>query len=149
MKLAIINGPNLNLLGKREPKLYGSTTLADIITAVTARARAQHVSVLSCQSNHEGKLIDFIQQLITETALIGLIINPGALTHTSLALHDALRMLKVPIVEVHLSNIYQRETFRHHSYVAPLAAGIIMGMGSFVYLAAADYLLARLTEQKT
>ena len=130
----ILNGPNLNLLGQREPAIYGHDTLAD----VEAQARALGVEVglelTFRQSNAEHQLIDWIQAARGGTA--GVIINPGAFTHTSIAIHDALKALDCPIVEVHISNIHKREEFRHHSYVSRAADGVIAGLGTHGYLLA-------------
>ena len=130
----ILNGPNLNLLGQREPAIYGRETLAD----VEARARALGVELgldlTFKQSNAEHQLIDWIHAAREATA--GLIINPGAYTHTSIAIHDALKALECPIVEVHISNIHKREDFRHHSYVSRVAEGVIAGLGTHGYLLA-------------
>ncbi|MDE3114061.1 MAG: type II 3-dehydroquinate dehydratase [Pseudomonadota bacterium] len=142
----VLNGPNLNLLGSREPELYGRTTLADIEKAVAARANAHGYEVIFRQSNHEGVLVDWIQE--ARTAAAGVILNAGAYTHTSLAIHDALRALDRPLIEVHLSNIFAREPLRHHSHVSPVAAGVICGLGATGYLLAIDA-LASLLKEKT
>lgn len=130
-RVAVIHGPNLNMLGRREPEIYGATTLAEIDAALRERAAAAGLALSSFQSNHEGALVDHIQSECWEAA--GLIINPGALTHYGLALRDALAMLRTPIVEVHISNVYKREPFRHHSVISDIAAGSIIGFGSFGY----------------
>ena len=130
----LINGPNLNLLGVRQPEIYGRDTLADIEAASIARAAALGLDLVCRQSNHEGVLVDLIHQARTEAA--GLIINPGAYSHTSVAIHDALKAFEGPILEVHISNIHQREAFRHHSYVSLVAHGVIAGFGVFGYQAA-------------
>lgn len=140
MKLLLLNGPNLNMLGRREPELYGVTTLAEIEAALQKRAAAAGATLLSLQSNHEGALIDFLQAEGWDAA--GIVINPGALTHYGLALRDALAMLAAPVIEVHLSNVYQREAFRHHSVIAPIAHGQITGLGWRGYLLALEWLLA-------
>lgn len=126
----IINGPNLNLLGKREPSLYGAQTLFEIETQCHITADAHDMKVNFVQTNGEGTLVEQIQ---VAAAASGVIINAGAYTHTSIAIHDALRMLSTPIIEVHLSNIFAREDFRAHSYISPLAQGIICGFGGDVY----------------
>ncbi|MGI9417061.1 MAG: type II 3-dehydroquinate dehydratase [Geminicoccaceae bacterium] len=127
----ILNGPNLNLLGRREPDIYGASTLADI-EAACGRAGAKLDLEVTCrQSNGEGELVTWVQEAAGRYD--ALIINPGAYTHTSVALHDALRFLEVPIIEVHLSNIHQREAFRHHSYVSLVAKGVILGFGAKGY----------------
>jgi 3-dehydroquinate dehydratase-2 len=139
MKILLIHGPNLNMLGRREPEIYGHTTLAQIDAAVQERAVAAGATVLAFQSNHEGALIDFIQAEGWDADAI--IINPGALTHYGLALRDALATLHAPILEVHLSNVYKREAFRHTSVIAPIAAGQIAGLGWQGYMLALEWLL--------
>ncbi len=139
--LTILNGPNLNMLGQREPEIYGATTLADIEQRCAAMAQQRGVTLVFKQTNHEGELVEWVQQAGRDAAA-GLIINAGAYTHTSVALHDALKTVRVPIIEVHLSNIYQREPFRHHSYVSPVAKGVICGLGAQGYLLAMDALLS-------
>lgn len=139
MKILVVHGPNLNMLGRREPDIYGAMTLAEIDAALYERASAAGVTLLTLQSNHEGVLIDFLQTEGWDAA--GVIINPGALTHYGLALRDALAMLKARIVEVHLSNVYRREPFRHTSVVAPVATGQIAGLGWRGYLLALEWLL--------
>lgn len=138
MLIFVLNGPNLNLLGKREPEIYGAATLGDLKAAVEARAGALGLIADFRQSNHEGVLVDWIQEAGEKAA--GLIINPGAYTHTSLAIHDALKALSVPTIEAHLSNIHAREAFRRHSFVSPAATGVICGLGFHSYLAALDAL---------
>lgn len=138
-RIIVIHGPNLNMLGRREPDIYGATTLAEIDVALAARAAEAGVDLLSFQSNHEGALVDFIQREAWEAD--GLIINPGALTHYGLSLRDALAMLRAPIIEVHISNVYRREPFRHTSVVAPIATGQIAGLGWRGYLLALEWLL--------
>jgi len=131
VKILIVNGPNLNLLGIREPDIYGRETLADIEQRCVQKAKALGFEITMRQSNHEGELIDWIHEAATKWSAI--IINPAAYTHTSVAIMDALKLVNCPIVEVHISNIYQRETFRHHSYVSPVATGVICGFGSAGY----------------
>ena len=131
-KILIINGPNLNLLGEREPGIYGTQSLSDLETQIAAAAEAHGLSCLFFQSNHEGALIDEIQNRRHDT--VGLLINPGAYTHTSIALRDALSAYPGFKVEVHLSNIYAREPFRHHSVTAAVCHGQISGMGAEGYL---------------
>jgi len=138
--IAVIHGPNLNMLGQREPAIYGHTTLAEIDAALSARAAGAGLRLISVQSNHEGALIDFLQNEGRNAA--GVIINPGALTHYGLALRDALAALSAPIIEVHLSNVYRREPFRHTSVVAPVATGQITGLGWRGYLLALEWLIA-------
>jgi len=141
MKILIVHGPNLNMLGRREPAIYGATTLAQIDGALRERAEAAGVQLLCFQSNHEGALIDFIQAEGWDAD--GIVINPGALTHYGLSLRDALASLDAKIVEVHISNVYKREEFRHHSVVAPVATGQIAGLGWRGYLLALDWLLGQ------
>ena len=136
----VLNGPSLNLLGTREPGVYGSTTLAQIIDDLAKLAKGSHppAAIRHVQSNHEGVLVDTIQQLGTGSA--GIIINPGALTHYSIALRDALAAVGIPTIEVHLSNIHAREEFRHHSVTAPVVLGQIAGLGPKGYELAFRYL---------
>lgn len=138
----VINGPNLNLLGTREPEIYGTTTLADIEAMCDARAKSHGMSANCFQSNDEGKLVNIIQQ--ARNTASGLIINAGAYSHTSVAILDALQAVEAPIMEVHLSNIFAREEFRHHSYISGIAAGVICGLGAQGYEMAIDALAARL-----
>lgn len=130
----LLNGPNLNLLGTREPDKYGSTTLEEVEADLENRAAGCDVALECFQSNHEGALIDRIHEARGNVDVI--IINPGGLTHTSVALADALLAVEIPVIEVHISNIYRREEFRHHSYIAPIAVGQISGLGVFGYAAA-------------
>ncbi len=134
----VLNGPNLNMLGTRQPLIYGHTTLADIENALRERAQAHDITVSCFQSNHEGALVDRIQD--EGRAADGLIINGGAFTHYSYALRDALALLSCPIVEVHISNIHQREAFRHVSVISPVVRGQIVGLGWQGYLLALEYL---------
>lgn len=138
LPIFLINGPNLNLLGMREPEIYGRTTLADIEHAVGESAGELGLSVICRQSNHEGDLVDWIQE--ARTASCGVILNAGAYTHTSVAIHDALRALDKPVIEVHLSNPHAREPFRHQSYISPIASGVIAGFGANSYLLAVEAL---------
>jgi 3-dehydroquinate dehydratase-2 len=139
-KLLLLNGPNLNLLGTREPAVYGTTTLADIEQAATVQAAAAGASIACFQSNHEGALIDRIHAARQE-GVNWIVINPAGLTHTSVALRDALAAVAIPFVEVHLSNIYQREEFRHHSFLSAIAQGTICGLGADGYRFAIDFAL--------
>lgn len=132
----VLNGPNLNLLGSREPEVYGRQSLSDIEKAVTTRAKKAGIEVVFRQSNHEGELVDWVQEARTKAS--GVIINPGAYTHTSIALLDAFKMLDKPVIEVHLSNLHQREGFRQRSYVSMVAKGVIMGLGPMGYILAID-----------
>jgi 3-dehydroquinate dehydratase-2 len=134
--ILVLNGPNLNMLGSREPTHYGRQTLADIVAMIEARAAVLGLEVDCRQSNHEGELVTWIQEAMGRAA--ALIINPGAYTHTSVAIHDAIRAVELPTWEVHLSNIHRREAFRHHSYISPIAEGVICGLGAKGYLAALE-----------
>ncbi len=130
-KILVLNGPNLNILGAREPDVYGHETMAEIEAACAKRASALGLTVEFRQSNSEGELVDWIQE--ARNGYAGLIVNAGAYTHTSIALLDALLACDVPVIEVHLSNIFQRDDFRHHSYVSKAARGLICGFGGFGY----------------
>lgn len=145
IKILVIHGPNLNLLGLREPGIYGTTTLAHIDTSLKSEAIALGAEVVTLQSNHEGVLVDAIQA--ARDQYHGLIINAGAYTHTSVALRDALAGVNLPTVEVHLSNLYKRETFRHHSYIAPVAVGQISGFGADSYWLGLQALVRHLRSQ--
>lgn len=140
--ILLVNGPNLNLLGEREPAVYGSTTLAEVVTLVSNTCASAGVQVQSFQSNAEGPLIDFLQQ--HRKLAKGLILNPGAFTHTSYALHDCLKALAFPKVEVHISNVHAREAWRRESVLAPAMDGQIVGLGVLGYRLAAEYLLSKL-----
>lgn len=141
-RLLLVNGPNLNLLGTRQPEVYGSTTLAEI-EALTAKAAEEvGLTLRAVQSNHEGVLIDEIHNARTDCA--GIVINPAAYSHTSVAIADALRSVGLPVAEVHLSNIHAREPFRHHSYVSAVADMVIAGAGPLGYEMAVRYLADRL-----
>lgn len=133
-KILIINGPNLNMLGTREPEIYGSQTLADIEALCAAEAAKCGFEAAFFQSNIEGELVEKIQQ--SKDAFSALIINGGAYTHTSVAIHDALKLLTIPVIEVHLSNPGARESFRHQSFITPIAKGVIAGFGAKSYLLA-------------
>ena len=143
MSVLLINGPNLNLLGTREPDVYGSTTLTEVEAALTVQAAEAGLEVDCFQSNSEGELIDRIHAARTDgTAFI--IINPGAFTHTSIAIRDAFQSVQVPFCEVHISNVYAREPFRHHSYLSDLAVGVMAGFGTRGYSLAMSFVIERL-----
>jgi len=143
MRVLVLHGPNLNLLGSREPAVYGATTLAEIDAALARRAAEAGVQLSSFQSNHEGALVDRVQAARDDgTAFI--LINPAAFTHTSVALRDALAAVAIPFVEVHLSNVHRREAFRQHSYFSDLAEGVILGLGATGYRLALEFALERL-----
>jgi 3-dehydroquinate dehydratase-2 len=144
MALLVVHGPNLNLLGAREPEVYGRDTLADIDARLLAQARAAGVELASFQSNHEGALIDRIHEARLDGTRF-ILINPGAYTHTSIALRDALAGVALPFIEVHLSNVHRREAFRQHSYLSDLAVGVICGLGAQGYELALQAALKRLT----
>lgn len=141
-KLLLLNGPNLNLLGTREPEVYGKTTLADVEAAAGAQAAAAGATIACFQSNHEGALIDRIHAARAD-GVEAIVINPGGLTHTSVALRDALAGVAIPFIEVHISNIYQREAFRHHSFLSAIAVGTICGLGTDGYRLAIDFALKK------
>jgi 3-dehydroquinate dehydratase II len=138
----VLNGPNLNLLGTREPEIYGHTTLADIKQLCVARAKARGFEVDFRQNNVEGEIVNAIHDARGKAD--GLVINAGAYTHTSVALHDALKAVGLPAVEVHLTNVYKREPFRHHSYLSPASLGVICGFGAMSYELAIDGLIHHL-----
>jgi len=144
-KIVILNGPNLNLLGQRQPEIYGRDTLADVEANCRQLAETVGLDLDFKQSNHEGQLIDWIHEARTGAA--GLIINPGAYTHTSIAIMDAMKTCEFPILEVHISNVHQRESFRHHSYVSLVATGVMAGFGVHGYELAVRH-MARLTGAK-
>lgn len=139
-RILVLHGPNLNLLGTREPSIYGAATLEEINARVTARAQAEGATLVSFQSNAESALIDRVQQAASDGTQF-IIINPAAFTHTSVALRDALAAVKLPFIEVHLSNVFAREPFRHHSYFTELAVGMICGLGARGYELAVEYAL--------
>jgi 3-dehydroquinate dehydratase-2 len=145
MQILVLHGPNLNLLGTREPQVYGSTTLEQINAELAKIANDRGVKLESFQSNHEGALIDRVHAARTDgTAFI--IINPGAFTHTSIALRDAFAGVALPFVEVHLSNVHRREPFRHHSYFSDIAEGVIVGLGVAGYRLALEFALDRVVK---
>lgn len=144
-KILLLNGPNLNMLGKREPEIYGSQTLADIEQHLQTLAKQQNVQLDYFQSNSEEALINRIHQAFQQVDFI--LINPAAFTHTSVALRDALLSVSIPFIEIHLSNVHSREPFRHHSYLSDIAKGVICGLGSKGYEYALDYALEHLKEK--
>lgn len=141
-RILILHGPNLNLLGQREPEVYGRKTLAEIDADLAARAKELDVEVECFQSNHEGELVDRIQEAMGRVG--GIVINPAGFTHSSVALRDALAAVSLPVVEVHLSNVYARESFRRHSYISPIALGVVSGLGAHGYLLALEALALHL-----
>ena len=141
MKIAVVHGPNLRLLGRREPEVYGADTLDDVNRKLAEVANELGVELETFQSNHEGELLDFIEDAASRVE--GFLINPGAYTHTSIALRDALTGVELPFVEVHLSNTAGREDFRRHSYLAPVASGVVLGFGVQSYLLGLRGLVAR------
>lgn len=136
--ILLLNGPNLNLLGTREPEIYGSATLADVEELARTTAAAHKLSLQAVQSNHEGALIDAIHA--ARGTADGIVINPGAFTHTSVAIADALSGVALPVIEVHISNVHKRESFRHHSFVSPVASSIVIGAGINGYRLAVEQL---------
>lgn len=147
LTVTILNGPNLNRLGKRQPEVYGSTTLADVEEILRAEAETLGVQVEFFQSNHEGELIDAVHNCADAGHAV--VINPGGFTHTSVALRDALAEIHdgKGFVEVHISNVHAREEFRHHSYLSPIALGVIAGLGTYGYVAALRYLAEKHSQQ--
>ncbi|PKY08720.1 catabolic 3-dehydroquinase 1 [Aspergillus campestris IBT 28561] len=139
--ILLINGPNLNLLGTREPTTYGTTTLTDIESSSKAHAASLGASLITFQSNHEGAIVDRIQA--ARTHMDAIIINPGAFTHTSVAIRDALLAVDIPFVELHVSNVHAREPWRRHSYLSDKAAGVIVGLGVFGYKVAVEYVVGK------
>jgi len=146
-KIIVINGPNLNLLGQREPAVYGQATLADVEALCRETGERLGFDVDCVQSNHEGVLLDALQAAgrgVKAGDVIGVVMNPGAFTHTSVALHDAIKGAELPLIEIHISNVHAREAFRHHSYVSPAAAGIVIGFGVDGYRLAIEGLVRKL-----
>ena len=144
--ILVLNGPNLNLLGQREPGQYGLSTLADVEKLCVDTGERLGVEINCLQSNHEGVLIDAIHEAglgVKDGSVIGVVFNAGAYTHTSVALHDAIKGAEVPVIEVHISNVHARESFRHHSYLSPAAAGIIVGFGVQGYVLGIEGLLRK------
>ncbi len=141
MKILLMNGPNLNLLGQREPEVYGKTTLDDVEKSLAAFFQTKGAELICFQSNHEGYLIDFLHEHKDASYVI---INPGGLTHTSVSLRDAFAGVDLPFIEVHISNVHAREEFRHHSYLSGISSGIIVGCGVYGYRMAGDLIAQRL-----
>jgi 3-dehydroquinate dehydratase-2 len=141
--ILVLNGPNLNLLGTRQPEVYGSTTLADVEAMCAEKAKALGIEIDFRQSNHEGTLVDWIHE--AKGKHDGIVINAGAYTHTSIALHDAIASVELPVAEVHISNIHKREEFRHLSYISKVSVGMICGFGPYGYLMAIDALVNHLS----
>ena len=134
--ILVLNGPNLNLLGSREPAVYGAETLADVEALCRTEGALHNVEISCRQSNHEGQLIDWLHEAGREVAsgrMIGVVFNPGAYTHTSIALHDAIKGAQVPVIELHISNVHAREEFRHHSFISAAARGVMVGFGVLGY----------------
>lgn len=144
--ILLINGPNLNLLGTREPHIYGSTTLADVESTSTAYAASLGASLQTFQSNHEGAIVDRIQAAAKE-GVDGIVINPGALTHTSVAIRDALSGVAIPFIELHVSNVHAREEWRRHSYLSDKAVAVIAGMGVYGYRVAVEHVALNFTKK--
>ena len=147
-KVLILHGPNLNLLGTREPEVYGRITLDDINATIAARAKEAGIETDFLQSNHEGALIDAIQSA-GKKCYVFIILNAAAFTHYSIAIRDAIAAISVPVIEVHLSNIHRREEFRHHSVISPVVMGQIAGFGADSYMAALEIVIRRLAEAKS
>lgn len=143
-QFVLVNGPNLNTLGTREPQIYGTTTLDEVVTRCTAVARDAGVTLTAFQSNHEGALIDFLQE---HAAADGAIINPGGLAHTSVVLRDAVAACKFPVVEVHISDVTKREAFRHHSYLTDVTSNQVVGLGVVGYEVALRWLIEETKKQ--
>ena len=142
----VLNGPNLNLLGTRKPEVYGTTSLADVEKLCRAEADRLGLELVFRQSNHEGRLIDWIHEAgaqVKAGTAIGVVLNAGAYTHTSIALHDAIEGSDLPVIEVHISNVHAREEFRHHSWLSPVAAGIVVGFGVDGYVLAMEGLVRK------
>ena len=147
MNILLIHGPNLHLLGQRQPEIYGSQTLADIDQHLVEVATQRHITLKTFQSNHEGEIVTTIGQHIDWAD--GILINPAAYTHTSVAIRDALATIGLPVIELHLSNVHGRESFRHHSYIAPIAIGTIAGFGAFSYDLAIEAMIQHLNVAQT
>ena len=148
MSILLVNGPNLNLLGTREPGIYGATTLADVEAAAVAQGEAAGYRVDCFQSNHEGAIVDRIHAARTDGTQF-VVINPGAYTHTSVAIRDAFAGVSIPFCEVHISNVHKREAFRHHSYLSDIAVGVMAGFGVQGYTLALEYVIAQLEQAQS
>ena len=148
MSILVINGPNLNLLGTREPGIYGAATLADVEAAAVAQGEAAGYRVDCFQSNHEGAIVDRIHAARTDGTQF-VVINPGAYTHTSVAIRDAFAGVSVPFCEVHISNVHKREAFRHHSYLSDIAVGVMAGFGVQGYTLALEFVIAQLEQAQS
>ena len=142
MRVLVLNGPNLNRLGKREKEAYGTFTLEELEQELVEFSERHEIELICRQSNHEGELIDWIHGAGDE-ALTGIVLNPGAYTHTSIAIRDAIAAIEVPVIEVHISNVHKREEFRHHSYISPVTIGQIVGFGQDVYKLALQALILK------
>ena len=145
VRILVLSGPNLNLLGTRQPEVYGDTTLADVESACLKKAEALGIDIEFKQSNHEGVLIDWIHE--ARQSMQGIVINPGAYTHTSIAIMDAIGSVELPVAEVHISNVHKREEFRHISYVSKVALGVIAGFGTYGYEMGIEGLVNHLSEK--
>ena len=143
--ILLLNGPNLNLLGTREPHLYGNVTLQDVEAAAKTQASTQGIQLEAFQSNHEGAIIDRIHE--ARGVVDAIVINPGGLTHTSVSLRDALVGVSIPFIEVHITNVHARESFRHHSYLSDKATAAVIGLGTFGYTAAIEYAMKHLVKK--
>ena len=146
--LLLIHGPNLNLLGTREPEKYGSTTLPQLEALISDRCKSHNLISHAFQSNHEGAILDFIHGFAKNSAIKGVIINAGAFTHTSVAIRDGLLGVNIPFIEVHITNVHAREPFRHHSYLSDKAVAVICGLGVQGYLAAVEFFAERVKKEK-
>ena len=146
-KILLINGPNLNLLGTREPQLYGTTTLDDVVTIAREKAQSLGASLEAFQSNHEGAIVDRIQEARAQGGVTAIVINPAAYTHTSVAIRDALLGVAIPFVEVHISNVHAREPFRRHSHLSDKAEAVICGLGVYGYEAAVEFVVRHMKEK--
>ncbi|PWN50636.1 catabolic 3-dehydroquinase [Violaceomyces palustris] len=147
-EILLINGPNLNLLGTREPEKYGAETLSDVVASCEKRCQSLGYTLSSFQSNHEGEILDRIHSTKSDKRTVAVVINAGAYTHTSVAIRDSLLAVGLPFVEVHITNVHAREPFRHHSYLSDVASGVIVGLGTFGYQVAIDHIAKNLVPSK-